>query len=220
MSLYLFILVMPCNSWESLSLRHPLSSFSLSHLHPSTNIAYTSNHFRIKHQCLMKPSSSSSWRDWSWSPILAKLPFPRTSSAINNFADTDKSIGTEKPRRSESLLLKKPYLHVRHSLFQSMSSVLRGISAATASFLLFGRSQISHASGGFISSGSNSALRNSMSPMQVLILWGGLFLISALMHAAESAITKLSVWQLQELAESDGVKVIYFVFTFGFSDLT
>jgi hypothetical protein len=44
----------------------------------------------------------------------------------------------------------------------------------------------------------------SVPPSQGLLLWAGLFLLSATLHSAESAITKLSTWKIKEFAEEEG----------------
>lgn len=44
----------------------------------------------------------------------------------------------------------------------------------------------------------------SMSPVQGMILWGTLFILSAGLHSAESAITKISPWKVQEFVDEEG----------------
>jgi CBS domain containing-hemolysin-like protein len=44
----------------------------------------------------------------------------------------------------------------------------------------------------------------SMSPVQGMVLWGSLFLLSAGLHSAESAITKISPWKVQEFVDEEG----------------
>lgn len=43
-----------------------------------------------------------------------------------------------------------------------------------------------------------------VSPTQGMILWAALFMLSAALHSAESAITKISPWKIQEFAEEEG----------------
>ena len=43
-----------------------------------------------------------------------------------------------------------------------------------------------------------------VNPLQGLILWISLFVLSAVMHSAESAITKISPWKVQQFAEEEG----------------
>lgn len=43
-----------------------------------------------------------------------------------------------------------------------------------------------------------------VNPVQGLFLWLGLFALSAIMHSAESAITKISPWKVQQFAEEEG----------------
>ena len=50
------------------------------------------------------------------------------------------------------------------------------------------------ASGGMPPSGN--AVHSTMSPLQGVSLWGTLFVISAALHSAESAMTKLSPWKV------------------------
>lgn len=152
----------------------------------------------------MKLGGFVSWRDWGWSFLRAKLPFRRAATID---VENRRNIIPKEQRPSSPSLTMAPASILLRKLLGSWPSVVRGIGTAAASFFLFGSSRVSHASGGFISDSSSLALRSSMSPIQVLLIWGTLFLVSALMHAAESAITKLSVWQLQELAEADGVSV-------------
>ena len=45
---------------------------------------------------------------------------------------------------------------------------------------------------------------SSVSPIQGMLLWASLFLLSAGLHSAESAITKISPWKIQEFAEEEG----------------
>lgn len=54
--------------------------------------------------------------------------------------------------------------------------------------------------------GDGAAIKTRLNPIQGLLLWATLFLLSALMHSAESAITKISVWQIQEMADEEGPK--------------
>lgn len=44
------------------------------------------------------------------------------------------------------------------------------------------------------------------SPLQNLLAWFALFSLSAVMHSAESAITKISPWKVQQFAEEEGSK--------------
>lgn len=60
------------------------------------------------------------------------------------------------------------------------------------------------ASGSISSSGPDTMMNLPGSPIQGLLLWTLLFAWSAVMHSAESALTRLSVWQVQELAQQQG----------------
>lgn len=51
---------------------------------------------------------------------------------------------------------------------------------------------------------SEAPATTNISPLQGLAIWGGLFTLSAILHSAESAITKLSTWKIQEFAEEEG----------------
>jgi hypothetical protein len=46
--------------------------------------------------------------------------------------------------------------------------------------------------------------KTRLSPAQSFIMWGALFLLSASLHSAESAITKLSTWKVQQLVDQEG----------------
>ena len=56
------------------------------------------------------------------------------------------------------------------------------------------------ASGGPI----GAPIKSQFTPLQGAILWCTLFLFSATLHSAESAITKISSWKVQEFAEEEG----------------
>jgi hypothetical protein len=58
------------------------------------------------------------------------------------------------------------------------------------------------AAGGSVSLPSNTAT----SPIQGLIIWSIMFITSAILHSAESAITKISPWKVQQFAEEEGPK--------------
>ena len=58
------------------------------------------------------------------------------------------------------------------------------------------------ASGGPI----GTPIKSQFTPIQGAILWCTLFLFSATLHSAESAITKISSWKVQEFAEEEGPK--------------
>ena len=51
---------------------------------------------------------------------------------------------------------------------------------------------------------AGASIKSNMSPVQGMILWGSLFLLSAGLHSAESAITKISPWKVQEFVDEEG----------------
>lgn len=51
-----------------------------------------------------------------------------------------------------------------------------------------------------------AAIADSAPPLQRIGIWLVLFLLSATMHSAESAITKISPWKVQEFADEEGPK--------------
>ena len=51
---------------------------------------------------------------------------------------------------------------------------------------------------------AGASIKSNMSPMQGMFLWGSLFLLSAGLHSAESAITKISPWKVQEFVDEEG----------------
>ena len=57
-----------------------------------------------------------------------------------------------------------------------------------------------HASAGI----AGASIKSNMSPVQGMLMWGSLFLISAGLHSAESAITKISPWKVQEFVDEEG----------------
>ena len=83
---------------------------------------------------------------------------------------------------------------------------LRRIKVAAAAFsggaFLFGKR--AKASVGAISAGSASTKPYMMTPAQGASLWLVLFSLSAILHGAESAITKISPWKVRQFAEEEG----------------
>lgn len=51
---------------------------------------------------------------------------------------------------------------------------------------------------------SPSKTPSTITPMQGLVIWVSLFLLSACLHGAESAMTKISPWRVKEVAEEEG----------------
>jgi CBS domain containing-hemolysin-like protein len=47
-------------------------------------------------------------------------------------------------------------------------------------------------------------IKSRFTPVQGAVLWLGLFMFSATLHSAESAITKISPWKVQEFADEEG----------------
>mmetsp|Transcript_7673 Transcript_7673/g.7774 ORF Transcript_7673/g.7774 Transcript_7673/m.7774 type:complete len:705 (-) Transcript_7673:205-2319(-) len=60
--------------------------------------------------------------------------------------------------------------------------------------------------GGILASGgiAGPAVKSPFTPFQGLCIWMGLFILSAVLHSAESAITKISPWKVLEFAEEEG----------------
>eukprot|EP01039_Chlorochromonas_danica_P004672 gene4672-5119_t len=56
------------------------------------------------------------------------------------------------------------------------------------------------------SAGLSGPVPSSASPGRGLALWALLFLLSAVLHSAESAITKISPWKVAQFAEEEGPK--------------
>ena len=54
------------------------------------------------------------------------------------------------------------------------------------------------------SGGLSPPIKTGISPVQGIIIWACLFVVSAVLHSAESAITKISTWKVQEFAEQEG----------------
>ncbi len=49
-----------------------------------------------------------------------------------------------------------------------------------------------------------AVIKTNLTPIQGFSIWGVLFVLSATLHSAESAITKISPWKVQEFAEEEG----------------
>ena len=49
-----------------------------------------------------------------------------------------------------------------------------------------------------------AVIKTNLTPIQGFSIWGILFILSATLHSAESAITKISPWKVQEFAEEEG----------------
>eukprot|EP01038_Epipyxis_sp_PR26KG_P011636 gene11636-15586_t len=89
----------------------------------------------------------------------------------------------------------------RNSILSPLNRFLRYFGAGALGLGLFPRLiRNSRASGGIPS----AAMKTNISPFQGMLLWLVLFVISATMHSAESAITKISPWKLQEFVEEEG----------------
>ena len=51
---------------------------------------------------------------------------------------------------------------------------------------------------------SGEVVKSNLTPIQGVSIWGALFLLSASLHSAESAITKISPWKVQEFVDEEG----------------
>ena len=51
---------------------------------------------------------------------------------------------------------------------------------------------------------ASASVESNMSPIQGVSVWGALFFLSAALHSAESAITKLSPWKVQQFIDEEG----------------
>jgi CBS domain containing-hemolysin-like protein len=58
---------------------------------------------------------------------------------------------------------------------------------------------------GMITGNPSSSDSSNLTPLQGMGVWLMLFTLSATMHSAESAITKISPWKVQEFAEEEGI---------------
>lgn len=114
------------------------------------------------------------------------LPIPPTgikSFSINN-RGTQRCTGSNARHENSHRNTCKVILRIAPSIFSL--------------FLLSTRK--SHASAYVASSNSIS----QSNPLQGLLVWGVCFICSAVLHAAESAITKISPFKVQQLAEAEG----------------
>ena len=55
-------------------------------------------------------------------------------------------------------------------------------------------------------SAATTAVDSNLTPIQGVSLWGSLFFLSAALHSAESAITKISPWKVQQFIDEEGPK--------------
>lgn len=51
---------------------------------------------------------------------------------------------------------------------------------------------------------SKETFLGSMTPVQGFLVWGALFVLSATLHSAEAAMTKISPWRVAQVAEEEG----------------
>ena len=85
-----------------------------------------------------------------------------------------------------------------HAPRRRLGVLMRSMLTALASLAAFKRRALASVASVGVKEGA------SVSPIQGMVLWAALFLLSAGLHSAESAITKISPWKIQEFAEEEG----------------
>ena len=93
----------------------------------------------------------------------------------------------------------KKFIHSKHTSFITAMRRLLWSAFSLMVVSLF-RPLKAIASGGPI----GAPIKSQFTPLQGALLWCTLFLFSATLHSAESAITKISSWKVQEFAEDEG----------------
>lgn len=95
-------------------------------------------------------------------------------------------------------------LSMRHILQAGAVAVLPASHAMDSSFLRWLNPLRIWMRRFFDSISSHAPNVESMSPVQLLGLWATLFILQAALHSAESAITKISPWKVQQFADEEG----------------
>jgi len=85
---------------------------------------------------------------------------------------------------------------------EKKTNVIKYMAYGLLAPLLFGIKKV-RASAGVVGGGSQLP-KSNITPWQGLTVWVALFTLSALLHGAESAITKISPYKVQEFAEEEG----------------
>eukprot|EP01041_Mallomonas_annulata_P012851 gene12851-27091_t len=146
--------------------------------------------------------------------IQSKLKFQKTISSLktNLFGlplrhNIQKVPSTDSNYANNFIFTNKLNLKKSESIVSSVSNSwkLWGRLFAALSTLLWLTTRKVHALA--ISTGSD--LPQTMTPMQGLAIWGSCFIISAVLHSAESAITKISPFKVQQLAEEEGKTSVF-----------
>ncbi len=119
-------------------------------------------------------------------------PFEKQSSLFKS---------TEPNRRSEEVsgaVSLNSLNRVRST--KKATSMLFKMSTSFMFLLTFSKKAVATA----ISSTLTPESKSRITPIQGLIIWVSLFLLSACLHGAESAMTKISPWRVKEVADEEG----------------
>ena len=130
-----------------------------------------------------------------FSVIIAVVVCPAVSLPSRSRFTTQRS---EFSIRNTAIVSKTDYISLNYDKRNQHSDFSYMIKGAVVYFLLNVRKAF--ASGAI----SGEVVKSNLTPIQGVSIWGALFLLSASLHSAESAITKISPWKVQEFVDEEG----------------
>ena len=157
------------------------------------------HHSIQKYPIIQRTRSASFTRSWNPIQYMAKKS-SSLAKVVQNCAVNFKQIFLLSSTTSHGTACSR---HRKNIISNFLSSSLTSRICLFLALCSFSTPRVAFASVIMPSEPSNNASPTS-SPLQNLLAWFLLFTLSAVMHSAESAITKISPWKVQQFVEEEG----------------